>query len=243
MLMEDDGYYFGIGAFETISVEQGKPQFLKEHYKRLMHTLKFLEIHRDLEEIKKKTEEALAEGEMQNGRKALKVTVSQENLIINVRENPYKKADYERGFSAAFSSIRRNETSPLVFHKTLNYGDCIMEKRKGKKAGIDEPIFLNTKNEISEGATTNVFFIKDKKIYTPAKECGLLPGIIRQYLLETYPVEEKQIFPEDISQYDEMFVTNSLLGIMPVKNLGVFQFRSMEQSKKIYENIRKRKSF
>ena len=118
-----------------------------------------------------------------------------------------------------------------------------MEKRKGKKAGIDEPIFLNTKNEISEGATTNVFFIKDKKIYTPAKECGLLPGIIRQYLLETYPVEEKRIFPEDISQYDEMFVTNSLLGIMPVKNLGVFQFRSMEQSKKIYENIRKRKSF
>mgnify|MGYP000553325310 FL=1 len=63
-----------------------------------------------------------------------------------------------------FSSVRRNETSPLTAYKTLNYGDCILEKRGAGKAGVDERIFLNTRGELAEGTLSNVFFLKEGKL-------------------------------------------------------------------------------
>ena len=79
---------------------------------------------------------------------------------MSVRENTYTEQDYEQGFITGYANVRRNETSPLTYHKTLNYGDCILEKRRVKAEGIQEPVFLNTRGELSEGATTNVFFVK-----------------------------------------------------------------------------------
>ena len=61
------------------------------------------------------------------------------------------KKDYEKGFNTEYSAVRRNETSPLTYHKTLNYRDCVMEKRSFRKRGIQEPIFLNTKGELQKG--------------------------------------------------------------------------------------------
>ena len=71
----------------------------------------------------------------------------------------------------------------------------------------------------------------------------MLPGIIREYLLKTYDVEERRILPEEIFCYEEMFLTNSLLEVMPVKKMGDHLFKSRELSKKILENIQKRESF
>ena len=174
---------------------------------------------------------------MQKGRKVLKITVSEKNILITTRTNNYQKADYEKGFSTALSNVKRNESSPFTYHKTLNYGDCIMEKRHAKEMGIQEPIFLNTKGEIAEGATTNVFFIKDNQITAPPLSCGMLPGIMREYLYSTYSIQEQIILPEDIGEFDEMFLTNSLLGIMPVAKLGSHIFPSMNTGKKLLQEL------
>lgn len=123
------------------------------------------------------------------------------------------------------SSIRRNETSPFTFHKTLNYGDNILEKRAAVNAGIDEKIFLNTKGQICEGTVSNIFFVKEKKLYTPTLSCGLLPGILRAYILETYDVEETVLYPEDLVKFDECFLTNSLMGIMPLFQIENVAFK------------------
>ena len=237
MLMLDEGYYFGLGAFETIAVENGSPQFLSQHYKRLRLALKFLNLSVDFSEIEEKVNITLAKKEMQEGRKVLKITVSEKNILITTRTNNYEKTDYEKGFSTALSNVKRNETSPFTYHKTLNYGDCIMEKRRAKEMGIQEPIFLNTKGEIAEGATTNVFFIKDKQIIAPPLSCGMLPGIIRECLYSTYSIKEQIILPEDIEEFDEMFLTNSLLGIMPVAKLGSHIFSSMHTGKKMSQEL------
>lgn len=110
---------------------------------------------------------------------ALKIMVSEKNLLFLPRENHYQEADYEKGFRLEYSAVRRNETSPLTFHKTANYGDCILEKRGAGKVGVDERIFLNTRGELAEGTLSNVFFLKEGKLYTPGKECGLLPGVVK----------------------------------------------------------------
>lgn len=228
MLNPDDGYYFGLGAFETIAVNNGHPQFLPQHYERLASALDFFQLPVSMDEVRQITEQALTSPELQHGRKALKLTVSARNITLTVRENPYRQEDYQQGFRTDFSQIRRNETSPLTYHKTLNYGDCIMEKRNAKGVGIQEPIFLNTRGEIAEGATTNVFFLRNHCIIAPPLACGMLPGVVRQYLYHRYSVQEAVILPHELGTYDEMFLTNSLLGIMPVRQLGNHIFSSMD---------------
>lgn len=221
----DDGYQFGLGAFETIAVYKKKAVLLKEHLERLNNTLNFLGIERVVTE---KDLQSYIEREPLEYF-ALKVLVSDKNLIVTTRDIHYSKDHYSKGFDIEFSKIRRNNTSPLVFHKTFNYGECIMEKRAALKMKIDELLFLNFNEEICEGTTCNIFFVKDNKIYTPKLSCGMLPGIIRSYVCKNYDVTETIIKTSDISEFEECFVTNSLMGIMPVHRLGdkVFEERSV----------------
>ena len=240
MLQEDEGYYFGLGAFETIAVEQGKPVFLEAHYARLQRALEFFHLSVEFEEIQKNVQRALAEKQMQTGRKVLKVAVSQKNITVSTRENKYQEKDYAEGFSASYAKVKRNETSPFTYHKTFNYGDCILEKRRAMAAGIQEPVFLNTRGEIAEGATSNVFFVKDGQIVAPPLSSGMLPGIMRQYLYENYEIQEQIILPEQVAEFQEMFLTNSLLGIMPVRQLEGFVFPGMEVGHMLLEEYRRR---
>lgn len=235
MLIPDNGYFFGMGVFETIGVEEGKPILLAEHYRRLETGAGFLGISLQMEQIQEEVCKILEQPRMKAGRKVIKITASEKNYLVTTRENPYSQSDYQTGFSADFSSVRRNETSPFTYHKTLNYGDCLMEKQKAKARGISEPVFLNMKGAIVEGATSNVFFIREKKLYTPKTSCGLLPGVVRDYICRRYQVEECEIFPKQAGEFEEMFLTNSLLGVMPVTSLGRTRFSSKETGWRLYK--------
>lgn len=57
-------------------------------------------------------------------------------------------------------------------------------------------------------------------IYTPQLSCGLLPGILREYVMSKFSVVETIIYPDELMYYEECFVTNSLMGVMPVRQLG-----------------------
>lgn len=69
------------------------------------------------------------------------------------------------------------------------------------------------------GATTNIFFVSKDKIVTPPVSSGLLNGVLRQHIMKIANVEERIIRPENIGEFTEIFITNSLLGVMPVKDL------------------------
>lgn len=239
----DEGFQFGLGAFETIAVEAGKPIFLDKHLKRLERAAEFLrlgtlsergitekQILRYLEEqaqLPESRENFANMTQLPESREnfsdithcALKIMLSKENVVFSMRANPYTPEQYEKGFVLDISPVKRNETSSLVYYKTMNYGDCILEKRNAVAAGVDERLFLNTKDQICEGTVSNIFFVKQGKLYTPDTRCGLLPGILREYICETQHVEEAIIYPKDLKEYEECFVTNSLMGIMPVRQI------------------------
>lgn len=239
MLIPDEGFYFGVGAFETIAVEEGRLIFLQQHYERLQRAMDFFGIKTPMEKITQKVAQTLAPARMHTGRKVLKITVSPENLLVTARENVYGRSDYERGFRTDFSEVRRNETSPFTFHKTLNYGDCLLEKRRAKDRGIDEPVFLNMKGEIAEGASTNVFFVRQGQVLTPPVSSGLLPGILRGYICDVCGAREQAITPEEAAECEEMFLTNSLLGVMPVVSLGAHRFVSQSKSRELLEQYQR----
>ncbi|MDO4453547.1 MAG: aminotransferase class IV [Eubacteriales bacterium] len=235
-LLLDEGYQFGLGAFETIAVEDGIPVFLEWHLERLRRAMQFMGFWHEIspEQVKQHAEKT--------GQTVLKLMVSKENLVFVTRKNHYTKEQYDRGFQMDFSPVRRNETSPLTYHKTMNYGDCILEKRRAVESGIDERIFLNTRGEICEGTTTNIFFRRAQKLYTPKKECGLLPGVMRRFVLSEAEVEESVIFPDQIKTFDECFVTNSLMGIMPVQSLDGHLFRERTMAyhlQSVYEKYKR----
>ena len=238
----DQGYQFGLGAFETIALEHGKPVFLKRHLNRLAKAAEFLKL--DSLESRGITCEGvldyltgITEEEKQHG--ALKVMISEKNVVYQVRSNHYREEQYRQGFVMDFSEVRRNETSPLVYYKTMNYGDCILEKRNATAAGMDERLFLNTKKQISEGTVSNVFFVRNGMIYTPKVSCGLLPGILREYLCDTEEVEETYIYVQDLKWYQECFVTNSLMGIMPVRQIEGIRFVEDKVTKELMAKYQK----
>lgn len=211
----DDGYQFGLGVFETISVEHNVPILLSWHLERLHRSLEALGIRQTVEESYVLSWLSAHPGEHQ----ALKIIVSEKNLTLTMRPNPYTHEQIRKGFCLSYSNIYRNETSPLVYHKTLNYGDCILEKRRAKETGSDELIFCNSRGEICEGTISNIFFVYNGQIYTPPVASGLLPGILRRFIIEHYPVKEQILRKEDVLHMQECFVTNSLMGVMPVHTL------------------------
>lgn len=238
MLIElDEGYSFGLGLFETILLYKGKPVFLDGHLARINKSIVDLGLNID----KLERDEVFQYLNNKNilEYEVLKIVLSEKNRLFLKREYIYTEKDYQKGFSLNISKVRRNESSIFTFHKTLNYGDNILEKRKSKKLGYDEPIFLNSKNQITEGATSNIFVVVEDKIYTPKLSCGLLNGIVRQYIISNYDVIEKEIDIEFLNNADEIFLTNSLFGIMPVNNLEKKVFKSQKLGKNILQNYKK----
>jgi para-aminobenzoate synthetase/4-amino-4-deoxychorismate lyase len=77
---------------------------------------------------------------------------------------------------------------------------------------------MNEKDQITEGAISNIFIKKGEAYYTPPVECGLLKGIYRQHLLETLPnVEQKILYLNDLKEADSLFICNSVRGMQEVK--------------------------
>lgn len=222
-IMADDGFYFGLGVFETIFVSHRRLILEEYHRERLLSGLEKLGIALpcgDWNHLKESMQSAMDAFEQTAPKEAggyvLKVCVSSQNIQITTRRNTYTPADYQKGFSLRISPILRNETSPFTGIKSMNYGDNILEKRRAHREGFDEPVFLNRRGLLTEGATTNLFAVLDGRLVTPSSSCGLLPGTMRRYILEHYPANEVELTPEMLLSASEIFVTNALLGVMPV---------------------------
>ncbi|MBX7371415.1 aminotransferase class IV [Clostridium chauvoei] len=207
----DEGVFFGRGVFETILVKE-KPIFFDEHIERLNQGIEVLEIGEKVDKSILKIE--IHKLNLKN--KALKVLVTPKNLILIDKEIPYSDEDYKKGFKLKLSKVIRNSTSPLTYIKSINYMDNLLENKKAKKEGYNEVIFINEDAFITEGSTSNIFIVKENNIYTPKIECGLLNGTIRKYILKNTNCIEKEFTIEELLNSDEVFITNSLLGIMRV---------------------------
>lgn len=225
----DNGFEFGAGAFETIYLISGTPLFLNQHLKRLNSAILFFKMDKTIgsEEVLKGIEML----KVYNG--VIKIIVSNENTIIKHRENPYTEEVNNKGFSIKTSEVRRNETSPLTFIKSLCYYENILARESVKEKGYDEAFFLNSKGNITEGSSTNLFFINKGQIYTPKVSEGILKGIIRDWVIKNFEVIEGVFSINDLKDADEVFVTNSLVGIMYINKIDDELFEFGEVTKKV----------
>jgi len=211
-IFPDRGYFYGYGVFETLLVINGHVIFLEEHLSRLNKGLKYLNIQKVI--IRQEVETATRALSCYNG--VIKINVSEENTIFTTRPVSYGQEQYESGYRLMLSGVKRNPTSHIVGIKSMNYLDNIIELEKAKKHGFNDALFLNIHEEICETAVANLFIIEDNKIITPEGSSGLLSGIVRQWVMDTYPVLEENITLDRLLLSEGAFVTNSVIGIMKV---------------------------
>jgi 4-amino-4-deoxychorismate lyase len=223
-----EAFMYGYGLFETIKIENCEAKFLNEHINRLLKgcaSLK-LSIQWTLSDIMKFSSELIKKNNINNG--ALKIIYSKgingNDLIIIWKNIIYNREFYEKGFKLCFCISKKNPYSSLVYLKTNNYLENLINRKQAQEKGYDEGVFLNVNDKISEGTFTNIFFVKNGVIYTPSLECGLLPGIIREKVINlandlNIEIRIKGYSAQDLLKADEIFITNSLMEIMPVSSL------------------------
>ncbi|SFR13281.1 aminotransferase class IV [Desulfoscipio geothermicus] len=229
----DRGFLYGYSLFETMLVREGKPVFLQAHVERLLLSAADLGIVLPVtgDGLAAICRDALRCSGVGSGVLRLTATAGPDNgnagsVVLAVREGvPYRPQQYEKGIAVLELDFPRNEKSPLVRHKTANYLENLLGRRKARSMGCDEGIFLNTRGRVAEGTASNIFIVINGEIWTPPVEAGLLPGIIRRLVIDYSSqtglcCQEKNITRDELACAGECFVTNSLMGVMPVTELN-----------------------
>ncbi|MCM8803807.1 MAG: aminotransferase class IV [Candidatus Omnitrophica bacterium] len=237
------GFLYGDGIFETLISSNFKIFRYNEHWERLKKgaLISNLEIP-DKEEIKKLIEKEIRKLEL--GKYYIRINLWRKKpekfnpekekksyyLIIIRKLKPYPERFYKDGIICIISNkVKRNENSVLSKIKSFNYLENIILKIECRENNSDDAIVLNTKKYISCGSVSNIFFVKDDVIYTPSIKSGCLDGITRKVVFEVCKREKIKIKEGSfklnfLKNCDEIFLTNTLMGIMPVKKIkGYFE--------------------
>lgn len=154
------------------------------------------------------------------------------NLLITTL--PYKRQSNVYP-TVCITDVKRNEYSLLSHLKTLNFLEPILARQQAIKNGYTEGIMINTKGAVTETSIGNVFVIIDQKIFTPKKKDGLLPGIVRQIIIDIIlevgiPFKEKTLYPKDLLEASEIFHTNSLIEIQSFSKINEYPLATGKQA-------------
>lgn len=118
---------------------------------------------------------------------------------------------------AIIAKLRLPSDDPLLRHKTTRRRvyDLERERLKNLPNGFDV-IFLNDRDEVAEGAITNVFAEFGDELVTPPVDCGLLPGIMRAEAIEEIGALERILTIDNLRAADRIILTNAVRGAVPV---------------------------
>jgi branched-subunit amino acid aminotransferase/4-amino-4-deoxychorismate lyase len=216
------GFMTGEGLFETLRVRNSRPVLFEAHHARLAASLRSLD---DLPissrgELHTRCVRTIAANTLVNG--SLKIVVFKESTgwteLILARLPKYGPNDYERGFrlKTVPGDLR---IDPLNALKSLNYFRNSYAKSVAVAAGFDDAVFIDPTQQVLEGSSANIFMVKDCVISTPPLGSGILPGVMRAAIigrLGPRSVRERVVALDELLRADEVFVTNALLGVMPV---------------------------
>jgi branched-subunit amino acid aminotransferase/4-amino-4-deoxychorismate lyase len=229
------------GVFETFRWRGAPPVFLGRHLDRMRQGSEFLSIpFPGGEDIKSAVEDAIRSSNLtdayvkvcllSSGPTKFYKRAGEGHVLVIVRSYEPSK---ER-MRAHVASFKRNSSSPLLRVKSLNYLENVLARREAQGDGCDEAIFLNERGDIAEGSSTNIFWVRENVLYTPAVDCGLLPGITREALVSLAPeiglnVVEGGFDLNEILSSDGAFLTNSLIGIAALTGIDEVDLKPNEE--------------
>jgi branched-chain amino acid aminotransferase len=231
----DTGLLLGTGLFETLRAYERFVFRLDDHLARLYASAKELDIRIEEtpEEMKKALDATIRENGLEDAR--CRITVSNGPLpsehvpgpprptclVVAGEMTPYADELYEKGMTVTVSDVRANRSDPTCRHKTTNYLTNMLVLRDAHRKGAQEALRLNGPGRLAEGAISNAFVVLGGRLLTPPVDEGCLPGIARKVVLELareagLDAAEEPIEGAQLLKAEEMFLTNSIMEVMPV---------------------------
>ena len=237
-LTQNDRILLGDGLFETLRFENQQLIYPQKHWQRLCQSAIQLSIPipMDYQEWSASILNCIKSTNLNTG--GVKVILSAGDAPRGLEltgQNPYflfqafTYLSSLKPYTLIKADWLRDKNNPLYQMKSVNYLEAILARRSVQAKGADDALFFNTDNFATETTTANLFIIQSNQILTPTLSCGVLPGIIRQRILDISRKEgiecyEAKIDHQTITEADMLFTSNALQGLRPVARFGATKF-------------------
>ncbi|MCK9351648.1 MAG: aminotransferase class IV [Candidatus Paceibacterota bacterium] len=220
-------YTYGFGVYEAIRVSNGIVYFLEHHIERLLGSALIIGLEHNFsgEKLQKAVLDLvkITDEKTYNLKVLLIGGPKKEDAFLSILcFHPFfpDKKMYRDGVDLSVTYYER-----LYPHaKTLNMLQSYLSYRDARGKNCYDSALIDRNGCITEGTRTNFFTIKGNTIYTP-RESQILLGVTRKAVLHValqngFTVEEKDIRPEDLKDYDGVFLTSTSSKIVPIRKVG-----------------------
>jgi branched-chain amino acid aminotransferase len=229
----DRGLLLGDGLFETILTVNRTPLWGNMHFARLESAAKELGIGFDRDVL----DDALSVllDDAPRSHQVLRVTLTRGSAVRGLGANggapsllltldPFEPSLMFKPVALSSSVIRRNPHAVSCRLKTLSYIDNIAAAREAASHGAEDALLLNVDGHVACTTIANIFLLMKGKLVTPARDQGILTGVMRQALIHSaarlgLSIEERPVKLTELKKADAVFLTNSLRFIRPVTAL------------------------
>jgi branched-chain amino acid aminotransferase len=246
-------FRFGDSIFETIRVFDGKIIFLDQHYSRLIFSLGVMKI-----DIPKYFTKKYFSSELQrlvNSQDLLNARIrftayrraTKSIYFVDINDvfdfviecYPISSNNFELVNKQIEVGVYTEIRKPISLLSQIKTNNVLLHSIAGsvaKEKGLDNILLVNDNNCIAEAVNANVFFVKEKKIVTPKISDGCVSGVMRNFIIQiiekdtSYTFDESSINIETISDFDEVFLTNSIIGVHSVDKILTKRYKRDETS-------------
>lgn len=257
--IQNRGYAYGDGLFETIKVVSSKILFWEDHYFRLMASMRIMRMeipmNFTMEYLEEQIQKTIEANNLSEVSSRIKLQVHRnEGGLYTPNTNAVSFIISTKPISENFYLLNEDfyevdlfkdyyvSPSLLSTLKTNNKALHVVGSIYAKENTLNNCLLLNTNKHVVEALNGNVFLVKGNVIKTSPLSDGCLKGVMRTQLLNIikslpeYELVEESISPFEIQKADEMFITNVIAGIQPVSKYRKKVFKN-EVSKLLLQKL------
>ncbi|MFH1259059.1 MAG: aminotransferase class IV [Elusimicrobiota bacterium] len=220
--LQNSGLLSGEGLLETIRARNGKIEFLSDHLQRLRKGAKYFRIKLPALPEEKLIKILLQKNNLDREIARLRIMLTRCNTVVTVQKYlPLPSANYRQGVKLI--TARHPLNGKIAEYKTLFRLPYIQLNQQAKTRKCYDTLLLDKTGNLLETTTANIFLLRENKLYIPRKE-NRLAGIMEKNIIKHgkklgYTIASRNININQLSSTDKIFITNSLVGALPVKKI------------------------
>ncbi len=252
--VNDRGLQYGDGLFETMAVRNGKISLWENHWQRLALGCEKLSITLPDKERIEKEIALLCENNIAiqfiiklivtrgEGQRGYRVTNKQNvTRILSCHSWPDYPDSYQtEGVAVRYCETTLSENSKLAGVKHLNRLEQVLARNEWDTDDFQEGLMLTIQGNVVDGTMSNIFAVKDNQVFTPDLSLSGVAGVMRNTIIELaekcgLSVFEKNFTKSELELADELFLSNSLFGIWPVRIITNTRFTKVGNITKLLQ--------
>lgn len=232
--IQDRGFRYGDGVFETVAVHLGVPYRYDWHVERLQRGLRAIKISFDVSEIKDYCRQLIHQNKLNHGLLRIQVTrgigsrgylpdpthpQARANFVIETAPMPIMPDKAVNLWQSSYAKV--SDTSLPVQYKLCQGLNSTLARIEAQEKNCFDALLLNDKGHLCETSSGNLFWLQEGRLYTPSLECGVLEGVARHAVMQLspYPVVEVKTGIAALKEAEAVFITNVLWKSIAVEAL------------------------